>query len=235
MKIRVKFSKQGNLRFVGHLDIMRYFQKANRRAEIPVKYSEGFSPHQIMSFAAPLGMGLESLAEYFDLRLTDESEGSVTSDGLMEALNREMADGIRVESIGRLPDDAGNCMAIVHAADYRIRFLSGLSEGTAEALRRSVDSVNASDHILIKKKTKKGVEKEIDIRPLIRSLRAEEDGIFMRVSQGSENNLKPSAVWDALLKTEGSEAFSSLRTRTVRCELYDAEMKTLEEYGSRIA
>ena len=69
MKIRIKFSKQGNLRFVGHLDMMRYFQKANRRAELPIAYSEGFSPHQIMSFAAPLGMGLEGLAEYFDIRI----------------------------------------------------------------------------------------------------------------------------------------------------------------------
>ena len=58
MKTRIKFSKEGNLRFVGHLDMMRYFQKANRRAELPVAYSEGFHPHQIMSFAAPLGMGL---------------------------------------------------------------------------------------------------------------------------------------------------------------------------------
>ena len=59
MKVRIKFSKLGNMRFIGHLDIMRYFQKAMRRAKIPIKYSEGFSPHQIMSFASPLSIGVE--------------------------------------------------------------------------------------------------------------------------------------------------------------------------------
>ena len=57
MKIRIKFSKYGTMKYIGHLDMMRFFQKAIRRAGIDVKYSEGFSPHQIMSFAAPLGAG----------------------------------------------------------------------------------------------------------------------------------------------------------------------------------
>ena len=65
MKLRIKFSKHGSMKFIGHLDIMRYFQKAIRRSEIDVAYSEGFSPHQKMSFAAPLGVfnkiGLRSI------------------------------------------------------------------------------------------------------------------------------------------------------------------------------
>ena len=55
MKVRIKFSKQGPMKFIGHLDVMRFFQKVMRRAEVNIRYSEGFSPHQIMSFAAPLG------------------------------------------------------------------------------------------------------------------------------------------------------------------------------------
>ena len=51
MKIRIKFAKYGTMKFIGHLDTMRFFQKALRRADIDIKYSEGFSPHQIMSFA----------------------------------------------------------------------------------------------------------------------------------------------------------------------------------------
>ncbi len=53
MKIRIKFEKQGVMKFIGHLDIMRYFQKVMRRAQVDIRYSEGFSPHQLMSFAAP--------------------------------------------------------------------------------------------------------------------------------------------------------------------------------------
>ena len=59
MKIRVKFKKWGCMKFIGHLDMMRYFQKAVRRADIDIRYSEGYSAHQIMSFAAPLGVGIK--------------------------------------------------------------------------------------------------------------------------------------------------------------------------------
>ena len=56
MKVRIKFRKQGVMKFIGHLDVMRYFQKAIRRADIDIAYTEGFSPHMILSFAAPLGV-----------------------------------------------------------------------------------------------------------------------------------------------------------------------------------
>ena len=68
-KIRVRFTKHGAIRYIGHLDVMRYFQKTIRRAKINVSYSGGFSPHQIMTFAAPLGVGLESDGDYMDLGL----------------------------------------------------------------------------------------------------------------------------------------------------------------------
>ena len=70
MKARIKFRKYGALRFIGHLDVMRFFQKVMRRADIPIAFTGGFSPHMIMSFASPLGIGLESEGEYFDIELT---------------------------------------------------------------------------------------------------------------------------------------------------------------------
>ena len=70
MKARIKFRKYGSLRFIGHLDVMRFFQKVMRRADIPIAFSGGYSPHMIMSFANPLGIGLTSDGEYFDIELT---------------------------------------------------------------------------------------------------------------------------------------------------------------------
>ena len=69
MNIRVKFKKYGVMKFVGHLDLMRYFQKSIRRAGIDIAYSGGFSPHQVMSFAAPLSLGATSDGEYFDMEV----------------------------------------------------------------------------------------------------------------------------------------------------------------------
>ena len=69
MKIRIKFSKTGTMKFIGHLDTMRFFQKVMRLSGIDICYSEGYRPHQIMSFASPLGVGVESLGEYLDIEV----------------------------------------------------------------------------------------------------------------------------------------------------------------------
>ena len=74
MKIRIKFRKYGTMKFIGHLDVMRYFQKAIRRADVDVCYSGGFSPHQIMSFAAPLGVGNTSNGEYVDIEVSSTKD-----------------------------------------------------------------------------------------------------------------------------------------------------------------
>ena len=67
LKIRIKFAKTGIMKYIGHLDLMRFFQKVFRRGEIDIKFSSGFSPHPIMSFASPLGVGLTSEGEYLDM------------------------------------------------------------------------------------------------------------------------------------------------------------------------
>lgn len=72
MLTRIRFAKYGVVKFIGHLDVMRYFQKAVRRCNLPIKYSQGFTPHQLMSFALPLGVGVTSDGEYMDLEFDDE-------------------------------------------------------------------------------------------------------------------------------------------------------------------
>ena len=91
MKVRIKFAKHGVMKFIGHLDVMRYFQKALRRAEIEVKFSEGMSPHMIMSFAAPLGVGLTSDGEYVDIELNTP----VSTEEAVRRLNGVMVEGTR--------------------------------------------------------------------------------------------------------------------------------------------
>lgn len=105
MNIRVRFSKHGCLKFIGHLDVMRYFQKAMRRAEIDMCYSEGFSPHMIMSFASPLGLGLESDGEYMDISVKQ----SPSSKEAVERLNAVMAEGIEVLSWERTSGEQQKC------------------------------------------------------------------------------------------------------------------------------
>ena len=100
---------------------MRYFQKAFKRADIGICYSSGYSPHQIISFAAPLGVGLTSEGEYVDIECRDFS----SSKEIKDKLNAVMSEGISVVSVKKLEEDSKNAMSIVAAADYRIFFRDG--------------------------------------------------------------------------------------------------------------
>ena len=100
MKVRIKFSKHGSMKFIGHLDIMRYFQKAMRRADVAICYSGGFRPHQIMSFAAPRGVGITSNGEYMDIETEDNEDLST----MKERLNNVKAEGLKIRRWLKRPD-----------------------------------------------------------------------------------------------------------------------------------
>lgn len=197
MKIRIKFSKQGVMRFIGHLDIMRYFQKAMRRAHIDIAFTEGFSPHMIMSFAAPLGVGLTSDGEYMDI----EIRTPVSSEDAIRQLNEVMVEGMKVLSFRQIEEGkAGKAMSLVAAADYTVSFRPGYEpEGDWQS---KLEEFIQKDSILVLKKTKKS-EVETDIRPMIYQLSVKDDKVHMTLATGSAANLKPELVMSAFLKSEG--------------------------------
>ena len=189
MKIRIKFSKQGHMKFIGHLDTMRYFQKVMRRANVDICYSEGFSPHQKMSFAAPLGVGIVSNGEYFDI----EVNSTDSSNEMIKRINEANVEGIEVLKYKLLDDNAKNCMAIIAGADYTALGLNKL------LTKDDLVVYLSQPEIVVLKKTKKS-EKEIDIKPWIYELKLTDEGLFMKVAQGSASNLKPDLVMDAFAK-----------------------------------
>ena len=161
MKVRVKFAKEGAMKFIGHLDIMRYFQKAVKRAGLDAAFSEGYSPHMIMSFASPLGVGITSTGEYFDLELKSAS----SSEEMVKRLNDAMVEGMRILSIRQVEEGkAGKAMSLVAAADYVLTFREG--KEPSEDWKKKIAEFTAQPSITILKKTKKS-EKEVDIRPFI--------------------------------------------------------------------
>lgn len=221
LKVRVKFSKHGVMKYIGHLDMMRYFQKAIRRAEIDIAYSEGFSPHQIMSFAHPLGVGVESDGEYFDIQVYT-SESSKES---VKKLNEVMAEGVEVLSYVELPEKAKTAMSIVAAADYEIVIKDGYELPCSyETVTENLNAFYAQKQIEIIKKTKKS-EVLTDIKPWIHELKAVQDKdaktykFFIQVSTGSVNNLKPALLINAFYQFMGVE-FKPLSLAITRKEVY---------------
>lgn len=196
MKVRIKFSKYGALRFIGHLDVMRYFQKAIRRAEIDIAYSEGFSPHQIMSFASPLSVGHTSSGEYFDIEVksfTDEED-------MRTRLQAVMAEGIDILKVRLLPEKEGNAMASVAAADYLLTFGEGFAP--PGNWREALFGFYEQDTIPAVKKTKKG-EREINLKEGIYRLKIREDGVYMLLNAGSGSNIKPGFVMEVFFNKMG--------------------------------
>ena len=199
LKVRVKFSKEGAMKFIGHLDIMRYFQKAIRRAGIPIAYSGGFSPHMIMSFAAPLGVGVTSSGEYFDMELTE----AMPSVEMVKRLNDTMVEGMKVLSVRQIPDaKASACMALVAAADYSVSFREG--KEPSSDWKEKLQQFFAQDSIVIMRKTKRS-EQETDIKPWIYRLELRGDKVWMQLSSGSVHNLKPDLVMEAFTRFLGVE------------------------------
>jgi len=171
MKVRIKFQKFGTMKFVGHLDVMRYFQKALRRCEYDSEYTKGYNPHQIMSFAAPLGVGLTSDSEYVDIQLLTSEAPEV----MIQRLNAAMTEGCNIIDFHPLVDreehqKAVTAMSLVTTADYLVSLKDGYSikdairtqKEFAEEFRKFMDQAE----ILIDKKTKKS-EKVVDIKPLV--------------------------------------------------------------------
>lgn len=239
MKIRIKFRKYGIMKFIGHLDVMRYFQKAIRRADVAICYSGGFSPHQIMSFAAPLGVGITSNGEYVDIEVS-EAEGSEV---MKERLNSVMSEGFEITSCRRLPEEAANAMSIVAVADYTLAFREGYEpqEG-AKAWFEGLVSFFSRPSVMITKKTKKG-EKEMDLKPLVYELEyrmaepddGPKDRLFMKISTGSAANIKPEQVLDAYYRFLGQErpdfAFLVQREEVYADLAQDHSFQTLEQLG----
>ena len=199
MKIRIKFRKYGVMKFIGHLDMMRYFQKAMRRAEIDIAYSEGFSPHQIMSFAAPLGVGITSDGEYLDIEV-HSTRNSIES---VKALNDTMVEGVEIVSYRMLPEHAKTAMSIVTAADYNVFYKDkGNCPFTLDELKGKVKAFyEDAPEILVTKKTKKS-EKVMDLKQLVYDFKVEgtEEApeFYINLCTGSSDNLKPELVLESL-------------------------------------
>ena len=201
MKARIKFRKYGVMKFIGHLDVMRFFQKVMRRADIPIAFSGGFSPHMIMSFANPLGVGVTSDGEYFDIELTEE----IDMQAAVARMNETVVEGIEIVNMVPISDDKKQTgMSIVAAADY----LSSLKNGQfPEDWKEKAEGFMNQPSISIVKKTKKS-EKEVDIKPMIYKFEVRDDSVYMLVATGSVENLKPELVMQALCSYLGVDVDS---------------------------
>ncbi|MBQ7635838.1 MAG: DUF2344 domain-containing protein [Lachnospiraceae bacterium] len=232
MTLRIKFAKYGNLKFLSHLDVMRFFQKAIRRAEIDVKYSEGYHPHQLMSFAAPLGVGQTSEGEYFDL----EVNSMISTDDILTRLDAQMPEGFKVLHVSLLPPTPPqtrkeSLMALVKASDYLVlrKGLAHLPLTNEEFLGKFSEFVKEPE-ILAVKTTKVG-DTEINLAPFIYDVKYDvppteltekyDNGlcIYVKLCAGNENHIRPELLMKAFHSYTGIE-YDQYEYQVHRLEAY---------------
>lgn len=226
--IRIKFAKDGVMKFVGHLDTMRYFQKAIRRAGLPAAYSKGFHPHMLLSFALPLGVGVTTEGDYFDLEL-DCDKQQINTDSMLLSLKEQMAVGTDILDIKLLEPKAKKAMAAVTAATYKVSIFNLSKDRDYQALIREFMGQN---EIIIEKKTKKSV-RTLDLKPLIYEMNLTEfDGfqtdIQMTVSAGSNDNIKPQLVMEHFLKSFSEEIDD------YSFKIHRIDLLSVDESGKRV-
>lgn len=187
MRIRITFAKHGALRYTGHLDLHRLWERAARRAELPLAYSQGFHPQPKLNIASALPLGFSSRCEVLDMRLEHE----IPLEGLREKLQETLPTGIQVLDIEHVDDKLPALQTLVTSAEYEVT-LTEAADGSD--LERRIDSILNAESILRERRGK-----TYNLRPLIEELKIENpDRIFMRLAAREGATGRPEEVLDLL-------------------------------------
>jgi radical SAM-linked protein len=191
MRIRITFAKQGALRYTGHLDLHKLWERTARRAELPLAYSQGFHPQPKMNIAAALPLGFSSRCEVMDMRLQDE----IPLEGLCEKLQNTLPTGIRVLNVERVDDREPALQTQVDSAEYEVTLKEPFDRSELE---RRVASVLEAVSL---PRERRG--KSYDLRPLIEGLFLSSTPsplpvISMRLKAQEGATGRPEEVLDAL-------------------------------------
>ena len=187
------------MKFIGHLELMKYLMRAVRRTDIPVKYDEGMHQRMVMSFAMPLGVGPTSSAEYMDIEL----EEPISTEKAMGQLGKYMCEGLEILDFREV--DGGKkmkAMTIVTAADYEVWFREGFEPDWD--WKGALKEFCSRESIPWIKETKKGT-REVDMREWIYDMQIRNSSVYLRLCCSVGDNLKPEQLFGEMFRSYGHE------------------------------
>lgn len=196
----LKFTKEDRLKYISHLDVLRLFQRAFKRAEIKLRYSQGYNPHAKVGFALPLSLGFESSGEYMEI----ETEPVYEPSDITERMNAIMPAGIEIIACSALAETSKTAVAAaLDFASYKVLYHGSAED--AEKLEKAVKPFMKQEKIInvkFSKKKKKNIES--DIRPHIRSVTTVKTGagllFSLMLATGSRGNLNPETLAEELCR-----------------------------------
>ena len=175
-RVRLTLSKQGRARMVGHLEYLKMFQRAVRRAKLPIRFSQGFHPMPKISYLEALPMGVTSEAELIDLELLSH----LPADRVVNDINVQLPEGFKIVAGEIIPWKSPSPSATVASSYYCVT----LPDPQPEDLAERISNFLAAEQILVSR-IKKGVEKRVDIRPDVLELFRTGDELQIEVIKGS--------------------------------------------------
>lgn len=215
-RYRVRLGKFGDMRFIGHLDFAREFERGLRRAGVPMAYSQGFNPRPRISFASALALGMESEAEYADIYTVERFQ----VDELTGALNGSLVTGIRVNGLRSVPLDGVEPASAVAAAAYEV------SVPGRSLYWERLDSI-LGDFLRLEsiswRRAGRGDIREIDMRREILGLEIgalEPIKLRMVLKAGIDGAVRPHEVLQAVNSFCGSELLKPEEALIRRTEMY---------------
>ena len=214
MKMIVVFEKAPRLRHIGHLDLMRAMQRALRRSGLPLRYSQGFNPHILLTFAAPLSVGMPGKREIMEVPLAAD----MTGDAFLSTLAPALPPDLPCLSARPVDDRHPAPMALLTAARYSAKL-----ESVPEGLKDAVDGFVAQKEIPAVRKTKTG-NKPCDIRPMIYELSLVGNTLYRTLALCDKATCKPDLLLSSLFEFAGLERPRALVTRLA---LLGGEAETL--------
>ena len=191
------------MRFIGHLDVTRAFDRAIRQARIPIAYSQGFHPHPRASFGPPLALGIESLAEYVDLQLFEPYPWDIVA-----SLNTVLPPGLRILDAKPIFGKTPALNASINAAMYSVSLPRDVD------LTEAIQALLASSSVIIHRTTKEGDLKDVNVRPGIRELSCTSDLVQMTLTLGQQTSPRPIELVEHLSGWPSDRILSLKITRT---------------------
>lgn len=191
MRVVVKYTREERVKYISHLDLMRTMQRAVRRADIPIAYSQGFNPHPVMSFASALPVGVTSDGEYMDMILSE----SMSLPVLKERLNHALPKGITVCDAMAVDSKAPSLMSLIERADYKVTSI-GIDWNKALAAYRETPEIR------VEKRGKRAVS-TVNLKESVYDIgvdRENQEVLHLSMKIGKKGSLKPDAVVEALLE-----------------------------------
>lgn len=191
MRVRLTFTKQGALRYTGHLDLHKIIERSIRRARLPLAYSQGYHPQPKLNLAAALPLGFSSRAEVMDIWLNEDVQD------VPGKLKDHVPPGLTILDAKPVDDREPSLQSQVIAAEYEIEILEtpqSAEAGSASGLTEKIASVMDSESIPRERR-----KKQYDLRPLIEELTPTDDShIFMRLTSREGATGRPEEVLAAL-------------------------------------